>query len=163
MLTDAIAMNIRFRKNTYATALVIVSELDSFHAAFAIELKRSNQKKLKISKLHKNDFSMKSRYWKQMLKHWFSQKFQIAVQKEFFELKKKNTFTWVEKTNQLRISLTWVFKYKFDINDYLKKFKTRLCVKKNLQSIEQNTYAAMLAAKTFRVLMIISIAFDLDI
>ncbi len=62
MSADSIAMNIRFRKNAYATALVIVSELDSFHAAFAIELKRSNQKKLKISKLHKNDFSMKSRY-----------------------------------------------------------------------------------------------------
>ncbi len=62
MLVDVIAMNIKSRKNAYAIALVIVSELDSFHAAFAIELKRSNQKKLKISKLHKNDLSMKSRY-----------------------------------------------------------------------------------------------------
>ncbi len=62
MSADAIAMNIKSRKNAYATALIIVFELDSFHAAFAIELKRSNQKKLKISKLHKNDLSMKSRY-----------------------------------------------------------------------------------------------------
>ncbi len=45
----------------------------------------------------------------------------------------------------------------------MKKFKTRLYVKKNLQSIEQNTYAATLVAKTFRVLMIISIAFNFDI
>ncbi len=59
---DAVAMNIRSRKNAYATALVIVFELDLFHAAFAIELERSNQKKLKISKLHRNDLSMKSRY-----------------------------------------------------------------------------------------------------
>jgi hypothetical protein len=118
---------------------------------------------VKILKLHKNDLSIKSRYWKQMLRHRFSQKFQIATHKEFFELKKISTFTWIEKTNQSRISLKRVFKYKFDINDYLKKFKTRLCVRKDLQSIEQNTYAAMFAAKTFRALMIISIAFDLDI
>jgi hypothetical protein len=62
MSADVIAMNIKFRKNSYATALIIVSELDSFHAAFAIELERSNQKKLKISKLHRDDLSMKSRY-----------------------------------------------------------------------------------------------------
>jgi hypothetical protein len=62
MSVDVIAMNIKSRKSAYATALIIVFELDSFHAAFAIELKRSNQKKLKISKLHKNDLSMKSRY-----------------------------------------------------------------------------------------------------
>jgi hypothetical protein len=62
MSVDFVAMNIRSRKNAYATALVIVFELNSFHAAFAIELKRSNQKKLKISKLHKDDLSIKSRY-----------------------------------------------------------------------------------------------------
>jgi hypothetical protein len=62
MSADAIAMNIKSRKNAYATALIIVFELGSFHAAFAIELKRSNQKKVKILKLHKNDLSIKSRY-----------------------------------------------------------------------------------------------------
>ncbi len=62
MSVDAVAMNIKSRKNAYATALIIVFELDSFRAAFAIELERSNQKKLKISKLHRNDLSMKSRY-----------------------------------------------------------------------------------------------------
>jgi hypothetical protein len=76
-----------------------------------------------------------------MLRHRFSQKFQIAVQKKFSELKKRNTFFWMKKTNQSRISLIWVFKYKFDIDDYLKKFKTRLCVRDDLQSTNQNTYA----------------------
>jgi hypothetical protein len=103
------------------------------------------------------------RYWRQMLRHRFSQKFQIVAQKEFFELKKRDTFSWIEKANQSRISLIWVFKYKFDIDGYLKKFKTRLCVRNDLQSIDQNTYAATLAAKTFRALMIISTAFDLKI
>jgi hypothetical protein len=106
---------------------------------------------------------VESRYWRQMLRHRFSQKFQIAAQKKFFEMKKRSTFSWVEKANQSRISLIWMFKYKFDIDDYLKKFKTRLCVRDDFQSIDQNTYAAILAARTFRALMIISTAFDLKI
>jgi hypothetical protein len=98
-----------------------------------------------------------------MLRNRFFQKFQMIAQKEFFESKKRNTFSWIEKANQSRILLIWVFKYKFDINDYLKKFKTRLCVRDNLQSTDQNTYAVTLIAKTFRVLMIISTVFNLDI
>ncbi len=106
---------------------------------------------------------VESQYWKQMLRHRFSQKFQMIAQKEFFELKKRDTFSWVEKTNQSRILLIWVFKYKFNIIDYLKKFKTRLCVKDDLQSINQNTYAITLIVKTFRALMIISTVFNLEI
>jgi hypothetical protein len=163
MLADAMIMNIRFRKQTYWTALITIETLKLFHAAFSIDLKRSNQKKSQISKLHKDDFFVESRYWKQMLKYRFFQKFQMIAQKEFFELKKRSTFSWVEKADQSRIFLIWVFKYKFDINDYLKKFKTRFCVRDDLQSIDQNTYAITLTAKTFRALMIISIVFDLEI
>jgi hypothetical protein len=163
MFADAMIINIRFRKQTYLTALITIETLQSFHAAFSVDLKRSNQKKSQISKLHRNDLLVESRYWKQMLRHRFFQKFQMIAQKEFFELKKRSTFSWIEKANQSRIFLIWMFKYKFDINDYLKKFKTRLCVRNDLQSTDQNTYAITLIAKTFRVLMTISIAFDLKI
>ncbi len=163
MLADAMIINIRFRKQTYSTALITIETLKSFHAAFSIDLKRSNQKKSQISKLHKDDLLVESRYWKQMMRHRFSQKIQMTAQKEFFELKKRDIFSWVKKANQSRISLIWMFKYKFDTDDYLKKFKTRLCVRNDLQSINQNTYAITLIAKTFRALMTISIAFDLKI
>jgi FtsZ-binding cell division protein ZapB len=62
MLADAIAMNIRSRKQTYSTALITIETLKSFHAAFSIDLKRSNQKKSQISKLHRNDLFVESRY-----------------------------------------------------------------------------------------------------
>ncbi len=163
MSADAMIMNIRFRKQTYSIALITIETLESFHAAFSIDLKRSKQKKSNISKLHRDDLLVESRYWRQMLRHRFSQKFQMIAQKKFFELKKRDTFFWVKKANQSRIFLIWVFKYKFDIDDYLKKFKTRLCVRDDLQSIDQNTYATTLTAKTFRALMIISTAFDLKI
>jgi hypothetical protein len=62
MLADAMIMNIKFRKQTYSTALITIETLKSFHAAFSIDLKRSNQKKSQISKLHKDDLFVESRY-----------------------------------------------------------------------------------------------------
>jgi hypothetical protein len=62
MLADAMIMNIKSRKQTYSTALITIETLKSFHATFSIDLKRSNQKKSQISKLHKNDLLVESRY-----------------------------------------------------------------------------------------------------
>jgi hypothetical protein len=62
MLADAMTMNIRSRKQTYSTALITIEALKSFHAAFSVDLKRSNQKKSQISKLHRDDLPVESRY-----------------------------------------------------------------------------------------------------
>jgi hypothetical protein len=62
MSADAMIMNIRFRKQIYSTALITIETLESFHAAFSIDLKRSKQKKSNISKLHKDDLFVESRY-----------------------------------------------------------------------------------------------------
>jgi hypothetical protein len=62
MLADVMIMNIKSRKQTYSTALITIETLRSFHAAFSIDLKRSNQKKSQISKLHRNDLFVESRY-----------------------------------------------------------------------------------------------------
>jgi hypothetical protein len=62
VFADAMIMNIRFRKQTYSTALITIETLKSFHAAFSIDLERSNQKKSQISKLHKDDLLVESRY-----------------------------------------------------------------------------------------------------
>jgi hypothetical protein len=59
---DAMIMNIRSRKQTYSAALATIETLESFHAAFSIDLERSNQKKSQISKLHRDDLLVESRY-----------------------------------------------------------------------------------------------------
>jgi hypothetical protein len=59
---DAVAMNIRSREQTYSAALAIVQTLEPYHAAFSIDLKRSKQKKSNISKLHRDDLLVESRY-----------------------------------------------------------------------------------------------------
>jgi hypothetical protein len=55
----------------------------------------------------------------------------------------------------------WVFKYKFDEDDFLIKYKIRLCARNNLQRINQDIYVITLVARIFRTLMILIAAFDL--
>jgi hypothetical protein len=62
MSNDVVIMNIKFRKQTYSIALIIVQTLKSYHAAFSIDLNRSKQKKSNISKLHRDDLLVESRY-----------------------------------------------------------------------------------------------------
>ncbi len=62
MFADAMIMNIKFRKQIYSITLITIEILKSFHATFLIDLKRSNQKNSQISKLHKNDLFVESRY-----------------------------------------------------------------------------------------------------
>ena len=60
------------------------------------------------------------------------------------------------------ISITWVFKYKFDEEEYLVKYKARLCVRENMQRTNQNTYAIILTIRIFKALMIMITTFDLE-
>src|SRR5580692_1313199 len=56
----------------------------------------------------------------------------------------------------------WTFVYKFDENGFLDKFKTRLVARGDLQSTEEDTYAATFAAQVFRAIIAITAAFDLE-
>ncbi len=117
-----------------------------------------------VLKLHKNDLSTKLRYWRQMLNHRFFQEFQSTAIKKMIKLKKRDIFLLIKKrSHQVRISFIWVFKYKFDTNEFVEKFKARLCFKNDLQMIHQDIYAITLIAETFRTLMIIATTFDFDI
>jgi hypothetical protein len=99
-----------------------------------------------------------------MLNHCFFQEFQSTTVKKMIELKKRDIFLLIEKrSNQIKISFIWMFKYKFDTNEYVEKLKARLCFRNDLQMTHQNIYAITLIAKTFRALMIIATTFDLDI
>jgi hypothetical protein len=134
---DFVTMNTRSRtrKQMYATTLIIVNQLNFYFATFSIELQRLNIISV-VFKLHKNDLSTKLRYWRQMLNHCFFQEFQSIAVKKMTELKKRDIFLLIEKrSNQARISLIWVFKYKFDTNEYVEKFKARLCFRDDLQMI----------------------------
>ena len=70
-----------------------------------------------------------------MLKHPFFTGFRQATQREYTGLKEKGTFVIVDlpSPDQTILPVLWVFKYKFDTDRYLTKFKARLCVQGDLQ------------------------------
>jgi hypothetical protein len=163
--TDFVTMNTRSRtrKQTYTTTLITVNQLDSYFATFSIKLQRSNIISI-VLKLHRDDLSTEFRYWRQMLNHRFCQEFYSIAVKKMIELKKSDIFLLIEKrSNQTRISLIWVFKYKFDTNEYVEKLKARLCFRDDLKMIHKDIYAITLCARTFQALMIIATAFNVDI
>ena len=55
-----------------------------------------------------------------------------------------------------------MFKYKFNTEEYLIKYKIKLCVRENLQQTNQNVYVVILIIKIFRTFMIIVIIFNLN-
>ena len=101
-----------------------------------------------------------------MLKHQHSSGFIQAVKVEIDQLTTMKVWKEIplnEKiSGKIPIPLTWVFKYKFDEQGYLTKYKARLCARGDLQHTEQNTFAATLAIRIFRALMAIVAAFDLE-
>ena len=81
-----------------------------------------------------------------MLEHSFKNEFLTAAKKKYRDLEHWNIFSHVNcSTASFKIlSLKWVFIYKLDENNYLIKFKARICVRGDLQnSDELDTYAAM--------------------
>jgi hypothetical protein len=96
------------------------------------------------------------------------QGFLTAMQREISVIKRKNTYktiTWNEfnaQDNEV-LPLLWVFKYKLDSEGFLIKYKARICVRGDLQTTAEETYAATLAIRVFRALMAIAAFFNMEI
>ncbi len=61
------------------------------------------------------------------------------------------------------IPLTWVFRYKIDEDGYLKSFKSRIYVRRDLQPpSDKDTYAVTFVSKSLRILLALIIRWDLE-
>jgi len=88
------------------------------------------------------------------------------MRKELHDLPKRGTWRLIERSaaQAAPLPLKWVFDYKFDQDGYLRRCKARICVRGDLQEDDGlETYAATLAAKTFRVMMAVTARYDLDV
>ena len=91
-----------------------------------------------------------------------------AMSLEISTIKRKHiykTITWQDFDPQEEevLPLIWVFKYKLDNQGYLAKYKARICVRGDLQTTQEDTYAATLATRIFRALIAIAAYFNLEI
>lgn len=115
--------------------------------------------------VHPDSMPPEPLYYHQMLRHPHAGGFKQAMKVEIKALQSKNTWKEVPYSsaslvNKTPIPTTWVFKYKFDNQGFLTKYKARLCARGDLQHTTQDTFAATVAARIFRVLMAIVAAFD---
>jgi hypothetical protein len=153
------------RKEAYSTALSETQENanSSFFNAFSAALSTPRSP----PRIHRDELPPEPKTFKEMLQHTHSSGFIPALKTEVRNLVKIGTWRFVKRyiatqAGKKVIPLTWVFKYKFDTEGYLIKYKARLCVRGDLQLTEQDTYAATLAAQTFRGITAIMAAFDLE-
>jgi len=87
---------------------------------------------------------------------------------EISTIKRKHTYetiTWryFDPQEEEVLPLMWVFKYKLDDQRYLAKYKARICVRGDLQTTAEDTYAATLATRIFRALIAIAAFFNMEI
>ena len=147
------------RREAYATSVATTDNFSGFYATFSTGLLQSHS-----TPIHRDQLAPEPRNWRDMLKHGCRDGFLDAAQQEIKELTEKKTFKHVKRPQGAQvIPLKWVFNYKFDTDGFLIKFKSRLCVREDLQRLSlQDTYAATLTAEVFRTMMALTAAFDLE-
>ena len=149
------------KRAAYAKALRVNEELTAYHTAFFTSA-QTEQKRTRVSELPAVPKS-----WKQLLSHPKKQEFMKACSIELNDLESKGTFrtitTPTSTTMNDLLPLMWVFTYKSDSDGYLMKYKARLVARGDLHTTEDDTYAATVAMQTFRAMMAISAAFDLEV
>jgi hypothetical protein len=145
------------RREAYLAELSKPAELSGFYSAFATGVTYSDR-------IHSNQLPPEPKNWRNLLTHPYHKEFKEAAEREIAELKEKDTFIYVERPRDKQIlPLAWIFRYKFDNDGFLTKFKARICVCGNFQKPNLlETYAATLAAKVFRTFMAIAAVFDLE-
>lgn len=134
--------------------------IGAFHAAFQISLQNNK-------KFHRKDLPPPPQFWSDLASHPLGNDFINAGKLEWNLLHERKTFYPSpiprDQATLKPLPLTWSFSYKFNKHGYLRKVKSRLCVRGDLQPYsDKDTYAATLAARNFRILTAIIAKFDLD-
>lgn len=117
--------------------------------------------------IHVSDLPAPPTTWKQLLQHPLRTLFEQASRKEIEQLRNKGTWTEqsIENSPSRPLPLKWVWTYKIDQDGMFIKCKARIVVRGDLQEKDtlDSTYAATLAARSFRAAMAIAAHFDLEI
>lgn len=143
----------------------------TLHAVFAAAVRQTRDARPGATpsrpRLHFSDLTRLPRRWKDLAKHPLGKEFVKACEDEIRNLVNRKTWRKIrrELAKAKPLPLKWVFNYKFDENGMLNKCKARICVRGDLQEHDtlQSTYAATLAARSFRTMMAIAAFFNLEV
>ena len=147
------------KRQSYAHAVDHLHYHSAYHTSFLDGTSHQH------ARIHRTDLQDAPANWNEMLSHPHRLGFENAARTEYSDLNSQGTFTPVP-SNQVTafiIPTRWVFTYKFDEKGFLLKYKARLVVRGDLQpDLQEETYAATLAARIFRFLMALTAYFDLE-
>ncbi|KAJ6094488.1 hypothetical protein N7467_002001 [Penicillium canescens] len=152
----------RSAKRDDAFAYATMEEPPAFLHAFAAALYAE-----KPIRRHRDDLPDPPKHWKDVMNHPFQQGFLAAMRREIDSLTEKETYKVVDRPKDRGkqvLPLLWVFSYKLDQDGFLVKFKARICVRGDLETItSEEKRAATLAARTARMIFALVAAFDLNL
>jgi hypothetical protein len=118
-------------------------------------------------KVHWDNLPAAPKLWKELANHPYGAQFIEAAKAEIQTQIAAETWRVVDRASARGrpLPLKWVFTYKCDEDGYLIKVKARLVVRGDLQAKDSlhSTYAATLAARSFRLAMAIAAEFDMEI
>ena len=143
----------------------------TMHSVFAAAVQQRGAQRLGAApsrpRIHRDNLVRVPTSWRELEKHPLGEQFKEAARNEVDNLIKKKTWRVIprEQAKSIPLPLKWVFTYKFDADGFLEKCKARICVRGDLQDTSslQSTYAATLAARSFRTMMAIAAYWDLEI
>ena len=119
-----------------------------------------------LKKVHQSQLAKVPKHWKDLHTHPLGAHFKRDCERELKNLESRECWRVIARSEATTepIPLQWVFTYKVDSQGFIEKCKSRIVVRGDLQdsnSIE-STYAATLAARSFRVAAALVARFDLE-
>jgi hypothetical protein len=117
--------------------------------------------------VHQKDLPKAPRNWYELGKHRYGDHFKKDAELEIQNLEQRSCWRQIPITQATTglIPLKWHFQYRTDADGYLIRCRSRIVVRGDLQEDETitSTYAATLAARSFRTAMALAAYFDLEI
>jgi len=115
----------RARHQAHTAVLANLSTLSNYYAGFATGLVKDINQTRSLS-LYQDNLLPEPKNLKELRKYPLTTGFQIAMKKEYNDLKYHEIFKTIPKakvSNKQILPLKWVFKYKFNSDSYLQKLK----------------------------------------
>lgn len=147
------------RRTAYNARIEDPTRLHGFHMAIHQALTMKPRPSIQ-------DLPPEPNSWKEMLRMGdpFRQGFLTAAKAEYEALWRRGTWRKVPRPQHARVlPLKWVWRYKFDEDGTLDRFKARICVRGDLQIDWDDTYAATLSSRVIRTLFALATAYGYQI
>ena len=136
-------------------------------AASVLGNRVSRKGALNLPRVHQNNLPPAPKHWNDLRNHDYGALFEQDAKVEIDNIEARKCWRIIDRgeAKSTLIPLKWVFHYKVDGDGFLTRCRSRIVVRGDLQPEETiiSTYAATLAARSFRVAMAIAARFDLEI